>query len=406
MAKRLPFQGVKVIEWTQAINGPWVGAYLADFGAEVIKIESTKFPEMSRTSSPYKDDIPGFDRSITFNFFNSSKRSFTVNLRHPRGREIFMKLVAWADIVIQNQRPGLMKQMSFGYDELKKVKEDIILLEVSILGQEGPMVGVGGWGSNSMAQSGQFYYYRFPGDTPNSPGFTAIPDAIGPMYAAMAAIAALDYRKKTGQGQHLDISQLEPLVHFLGPAVLEYTVNGRIQPPVGSRDDHAVPHNAFRCKGDDQWCAIAVFTEEEWQGFCRVLGDPAWTKSAKFATFTARKDNEEELEEHVNRWTAQYTPREVMTVLQEAGVPAGAVQNAEDIVDGEPQIKAREVLLNMHHPVVGDYLHTRWPFVMSKTPADIRRGPLIGEDNNYVCTEILGMSDEDFVKLINDEVII
>ena len=329
-----------------------------------------------------------------------------MNLRHPQGREIFMKLVAWADIVLQNQRPGLMKQMSFGYDELKKVKEDIILLEVSILGQEGPLVGVGGWGSNSMAQSGQFYYYRFPDNTPNSPGFTAIPDAIGPMYAAMAAIAALDYRKKTGQGQHLDISQLEPLVHFLGPAVLEYTVNGRIQPPVGSRDDHAVPHNAFRCKGDDQWCAIAVFTEEEWHCFCRVLGDPEWTKSDKFATFTARKENEGELEEHVNRWTAQYTPREVMTKLQEAGVPAGAVQNAEDIVDVDPQIKAREVLLNMHHPVVGDYLHTRWPYIMSKTPADIRRGPLIGEDNNYVCTEILDMSDEEFVKLMNDQVII
>ena len=186
MERKLPFQGVKVIEWTQAINGPWVGAYLADFGAEVIKIESTRFPEMSRTSSPYKDDIPGFDRSITFNCFNSSKRSFTVNLRHPRGREIFMKLVAWADIVIQNQRPGLMKQMSFGYDDLKKVNEDIILLEVSILGQEGPLVGVGGWGSNSMAQSGQFYYYRFPDDTPNSPGFTAVPDAIGPMFAAQS----------------------------------------------------------------------------------------------------------------------------------------------------------------------------------------------------------------------------
>ena len=133
MERRLPFQGVKVVEWTQAINGPWVGAYLADFGAEVIKIESTKFPEMSRTSSPYKDDIPGFDRSITFNCFNSSKRSFTVNLRHPQGREIFMKLVAWADIVLQNQRPGLMKQMAFGYDELKKVKEDISSAGVNII---------------------------------------------------------------------------------------------------------------------------------------------------------------------------------------------------------------------------------------------------------------------------------
>jgi len=406
MDRRLPFQGVKVLEWTQAINGPWTGAYFADFGAEVIKIESTKFPEMARTSSPFKDNIPGPDRSITFNTFNTGKKSFTLNIRQPRGREIFLKLVAWADIVLQNQRPGLMKQMSFGYEELKKVKEDIIFLEVSIMGQEGPLVGVGGWGSNSMAQSGQFYYYRFPDDGPSSPGFTAVPDAIGPIFAAMAGIAALDYRRRTGKGQHLDVSQLEPLVHFLGPAVLNYVVNGSIQPPVGSRDPHAAPHNAFRCQGNDQWCVISVFTDEEWRGFCRVLGDPEWTKSPGFATLTARKKNESELEEHVNRWTAQHTPREVMSLMQAAGVPAGAVQNAEDIVDFDPQVKARELLLKMHHPVVGDYLHTRWPFILSKTPADIRTGPLIGADNHYVCTEILGMSDEEFVELINRDVII
>ncbi len=406
MDRKLPFQGVKVIEWTQAINGPLIGGYLADFGAEVIKIESTVYPEMGRTSSPYKDNIPGPDRSITFNIFNSSKRSFTVNLRKPRGREIFTQLVVWADIVLQNQRPGLMKQMQFGYEELKKIKEDIIFMEVSILGQEGPLVGAGGWGSNSMAQSGQFYYYRFPGDIPNSPGFTAVPDVVTPMFAAMAAIAALDYRNKTGKGQHLDISQLEPLVHFIGPAVLDYTANGRIQPPVGSRDPHAAPHNAFRCKGDDRWCVIAVFTDEEWQGFCKVLGNPEWTQSPRFATLPARKDNESELEEHVNKWTVQYTPSEVMAMMQGAGVPAAIVQNAEDIVDFDPHGKARELLLQMHHPVVGDYLHTRWPFIMSKTPADIRRGPLIGEHNHYICTEILGMSDEEFVKLINEEIVI
>ena len=406
MERKLPFQGVKVLEWTQAINGPWTGAYFADFGAEVIKIESTKFPEMGRVSSPYKDNIPGFDRSITFNTFNTGKESFTVNLRDPRGYEIFMKLVAWADIVLQNQRPGLMKAMSLGYEELKKVKEDIILLEVGIMGQEGPMVGVGGWGSNSMAQSGQFYYYRFPDNGPSSPGFTAVPDVIGPMFAAMAGIAALDYKRRTGKGQHLDVSQLEPLVHFLGPAVLDFTVNGRIQPPVGSRDPHAAPHNAFRCKGDDKWCVIAVFTDEEWQGFCKVLGNPEWTKSPRFATLSARKENESELEEQVNKWTSQYTPQEVMMMMQEAGVPAGIVQNAQDIVDFDPQVKARELLLKMHHPVVGDYLHTRWPFILSKTPAMISTGPLIGAHNHYICTEILGMSDEEFIELVNAEVII
>jgi benzylsuccinate CoA-transferase BbsF subunit len=405
MDKRLPFEGVKVVEWTQAINGPWTGAWFSDFGAEVIKIESTKFPEMGRVSSPYKDNIPGPNRSITFNTFNTSKKSFTVDLKHPRGRELFMKLVSWADIVLQNQRPGLMKKMGFGYEELRKVKEDIIVMDVSIMGQDGPLVGVGGWGSNSMAQSGQFYYYRFPDSGPLSPGFTAVPDAIGPVYAAMAGIAALDYKRRTGKGQHLDISQLEPMVHFLGPAVLNYTINNRIQPPIGSRDPNAAPHNAFRCRGDDRWCVIAVFTDQEWQAFCRVLGNPEWTQSAKFATLSARKENESELEELVTQWTMQYSPREVMTLMQDAGVPAGMVQNVEDIVDFDPQVKARELLLTLHHEVVGDYLHTRWPFIMSKTPPDIKTGPLMGEHNHYICTEILGMSDEEFVELINEEAV-
>jgi benzylsuccinate CoA-transferase BbsF subunit len=353
----MPFEGVKVLEWTQAINGPLIGGYLADFGAEVIKIESTIFPEMGRTSSPYKDNIPGPDRSITFNIFNSSKKSFTVNLRNPSGRQILLKLVAWADIVLQNQRPGLMRQMKLGYEELKKVKEDIILLEVSIMGQEGPLVGVGGWGSNSMAQSGQFYYYRFP-RTPNSPGFTAVPDVVTPMFAAMSAIAALDYRNKTGKGQHLDISQLEPLVHFLGPAVLDFTANGRIQPPVGSHDCHAAPHNAFRCKGEDKWCAIAVFSEQEWQAFCQVLGNPEWTQSSKFATLAARKRNE--LYEHINKWTTDYTARgnDMMNAA------AAGIVKMPDIVDYDPQVKDRGLLLQMNHPVVGDYLHTRWPFIV------------------------------------------
>ena len=405
MDKKLPFHGVKVLEWTQAINGPWTGMYFANFGAEVIKIESTKYPEMGRTSSPYKDDIPGPDRSITFNVFNAGKKSFTLNLKEDRGREIFLKLVEWSDIVLQNQRPGLMKSMSFGYEDLKKVKEDIILIEVSIMGQDGPMVGVGGWGSNSMAQSGQFYYYRFPEDEPSSPGFTAVPDAIGPIFAATAGIAALDYKRRTGKGQHLDISQLEPLVHFLGPAILDFTVNGRVQPPVGSRDPHAAPHNAFRCKGDNKYCVIAVFTDEEWKSFCEVLGNSGWINSTKYASLQARKMHETELEEQVNKWTEQYTPQEVMTMMQKAGVPAGVVQNGQDIVDFDPQVKARDLLLKMHHPVVGDYLHTRWPFILSKTPADIQTGPLIGEHNEYVCTEILGMSEEEFVELVIQEIV-
>ena len=406
MDKRLSLNGVKVIEWTQAVNGPWAAAYLADFGAEVIKIESTKSPDMGRLTRPYKDNIPGLDRAHRFLFNNTSKRSFTLDMKQLRGQEIFKRLVKWADIVIQSQRPGLMKGMSLGYEELRKIKEDIIVLDVSIVGQEGPLVGVGGWASNSMAQSGQFYFYRFPAGEPLVAGYTGINDAIGPLFVAMAGIAALDYKRRAGKGQHLDISQLEPIIHFLGPAILNFTANGRIQQPIGNRDPYAAPHNAFRCKGNDKWCVIAVFTDEEWRDFCRVLGDPVWTKSPKFSTLSTRKENEDELEQLVNKWTMQHTPNEVMIMMQEAGVAAGVVQNSQEIVDSDPQVRARELLIRLHHPVIGDYLHTRWPFLLSKTPGIIRTAPCIGQDNYYVCTEILGMSSEEFVELVNSEVII
>jgi benzylsuccinate CoA-transferase BbsF subunit len=406
MERSLPLRGVKVLEWTTVINGPTAGRCFSDFGAEVIKIESTITPDNMRVGRPYKDNIPGPDRAPYFVQLNTGKKSFTLNLKKPRGLEIFKKLVSWADIVLQNQRPGRLEEMSLGYNELRKIKEDIILLDGSIVGQVGPLVGeVGGFAGDAMAQSGQSYYYRFPGGEPLTPGFTGTTDVIGPLYIAMAGIVALDHRNKTGKGQHIDLTQIEPVVHFLGPAILDYTVNHRIMPPVGNRDRDAAPHNAFRCQGDDKWCAIAVFTDEEWKGFCRVLGEPEWTSSPKFATLSARKENEDELEKLVNRWTIHYTPKEVMTMMQEAGVSAGIVQSTEDIVDFDLQVRARKLLPVVHHPVIGDCLHIRWPFILSKTPEVLTTAPCLGEHNHQVCTEILDMSDDEFVRLLDSGVL-
>jgi benzylsuccinate CoA-transferase BbsF subunit len=405
MDKKSVFQGVKVVEWTQSGAGPWGGRCFADFGAEVIKVESTKFPDFIRLSLPYKDGIPGVDRAFSFLLFNTGKESFTLDLKSPRGQEIFKKLVGWADIVLQNQRPGLMKGMGLGYEELKKVKEDIILIDVSITGQEGPWTGTGGWGGNAMAQTGHTYLYCHPGGEPLMPGFTATTDAIIPMYQGMAGIAALAYKRKTGKGQHIDMAQLETSLYFLSTGILDYAVNNRVQQPMGNRDPRGAPHNAFLCKGDDKWCAIAVFTDEEWEGFCKVLGNPEWTMSHKFATLAARKDNEDELEKLINEWTINHTPKEVMAMMQEAGVPAGVLQTTEDIVDLDPQVKARELLPKRRHPVMGECLHTRWPFILSKTPGEIRTAPCLGEHNYYVCTEILGMSDEEFAELASSEVL-
>ena len=405
MGKENALTGVKVLEWTQSGAGPWAGRCFADFGAEVIKVESTKYPDFIRLSLPYKDGIPGVDRAYSFIIFNTGTKSITLNLKSSRGKDIFKRLVKWADIVLQNQRPGLMKQMGLGYEELKKVKDDVILIDVSIAGQEGPWTGNGGWGGNAMAQTGHFSLYGHPGGEPFQPGFTATTDAIIPMYQVMAGIAALTYRKKTGKGQHIDMAQLEPAIYFLSTGILEYTINHRIQQPTGNRDPYCAPHNAFKCKGEDRWCAIAVTNDEEWESFCSVLGNPEWTKSPKFTTLSARKENEDELETLVNEWTINYTPNEVMTMMQEASVAAGVLQTTEDIVDFDPQVKARDLLPKRKHPVMGVCSHTRWPFIMSKTPDDIRTSPCMGEHNYYICTEILGMSHEEFIELQNSDVL-
>jgi benzylsuccinate CoA-transferase BbsF subunit len=405
--KKLAFEGVKVLEWTNAATGTWSGRCFSDHGAEVIKVESSLAPDVIRVSLPYKDNIPGLDRAILFLMFNTGKKSITLDLKKPRGKELFLKLVGWSDIVLQSQRPGLMAKMGLGYNELKKIKNDIILLDISIMGQEGPLVGeLGGWGTVSMAQSGQFYYYRFPDTDPVAPGFTATTDAIAPLYVAMVGIAALVHKRKTGQGQHIDMSQIEAIIPFVGPAILNYITNGKIQKPIGNRNQNAAPHNVFQCKGDDQWCTIAVTTNEEWLSFCNILKRQQWIESNKFATVQARKNNESELESLINEWTKQHSAKDVMMMMQEAGIPAGIVQNTEDIVALDPQVKARGLLPRQNHPVIGECFHTRWPFILSKTPAVIKTAPCLGEHSFDICNELLGISGDEFAELVNSEVII
>lgn len=400
MDKKGPFKGVKVLEWTLAATGPWGGKSLADYGAEVIKVESAEFPGPVRTSSPFKDGIPGADRSYSFLLFNTSKRSITLNLTKPRGIEIFKRLVRWADIVLQNQRPGIMGRMGLNYDELRNVKEDIIMINVSIVGQEGPYSKAGAWGNSSMAMSGHMYLQRFPGNGPSSPGFTATSDVIAPIFIGIAAVSALDYKRRTGKGQCIDLTQIDLMVQFIAPSVLEYAVNCRIQQPIGNRDPDFAPHGAYRCKGGDKWCAISVTTDGEWNNFCKVLGNPKWTREPMFATFALRKRNEDELDKLIENWTINYSPREVMEIMQRASIPAGQLQNVDDILHRDPQVKDRVLFPRLTHPVLGEVRHNRWPFILSKTPGEVQTAPCLGEANEYVFSKILGIPDEEFVQLI------
>jgi benzylsuccinate CoA-transferase BbsF subunit len=377
-----PLKGIRVLEWTSAIAGPWGSKFLADFGAEVIRVESSQFVAVDRTMAPFKDGIPTPDNCYPFLLFNTGKRSITLDLTKPRGVELFKRLVEWADIISQNHRPGIMRRIGLDYDELKKIKEDIIMINVSSTGHEGPYSQAAAWGNSSIAMSGQTYLQRSPGNPPSQPGFNVTGDAIGAIFVGIAAVSALDYKRRTGKGQCISVSLTDPMIQFVAPGILDYVVNERIQQPIGNRDPDFAPHGVYRCKGDDEWCAIAVTTDEEWSNFCRVLGNPQWTKEPEFATFALRKQNEDKLDRLIELWTINYPPREVMERMQRGGVPAGELQNVDDILYRDPQVRDRALFPRLSHHVLGEVRHNRSPFILSRTPDQIRTGPCVGEANN------------------------
>ncbi|MFC1957765.1 CoA transferase, partial [Chloroflexota bacterium] len=257
-----------------------------------------------------------------------------------------------------------------------------------------------GWGNILVGLSGFSQIAGWPDREPAD--LQTYTDYIGPHYVAAAIIAALLYRQRTGKGMYLDVSQNEASLQFLAPLILDYTVNGRIANRMGNRSTYAAPHAAYRCRGDDRWCTIAVSTDEEWQNFVKVIGNPAWTKDSRFSTFLARKKNEEELDRLVEAWTINHTAEEVMEMMQAVGVPAGTAETGEDLVENDPQLAHEHYFQRVDHPEGGTYLVHPSPIVPSKSYHEVRRSPLLGEHNEYVLKELLGLSDDEIADLVID----
>ena len=233
----------------------------------------------------------------------------------------------------------------------------------------------------------------------------AYPDQIAPRFAAAAILAALDYRRRTGKGQFIDVSQFECSIQYLMPAILEYTANKKVMTRNGNKCPYAAPHAVYRCKGDDKWCAIAVFTDSDWLAFCKVIGNPTWTKEEKFSTLTGRKEHEDELNELVGKWTIEHSSEEVRIIMQQAGVAAGEVRNMGEVIESCPQSDYRHYWWRLEHPEMGETLYPGNSYILSKTPYRLERAaPLLGEHTEYVCTQLLGMSDTEFINLYEDGV--
>ncbi|HUV53394.1 MAG TPA: CoA transferase [Dehalococcoidia bacterium] len=404
MEKKQVLEGVKVADFAWVAAGPQIGRTLAEHGATVVRIESHRRPDLLRLVGPFKDFEPGINRSGYFTMVNTNKYGISIDVSRPRGKEVVKKLIGWADVVVENFSQGTMKKLGLGYEEVKMVKPDVIYASTCMQGQYGPHASFQGYGDQLAALSGFPELVGRPDGEPSMPPW-AYTDFVAPWYVVAAIIGALIRRDKMGKGMYIEQAQYEAGATFLSPAILDYTVNGRVTRRMANRDPNAAPHGVYPCKGQDRWCAIAAFTEADWSAFCEVIGNPAWTEVSKFATLLGRKRNEDELDKLVGEWTINYTAEEVMTLMQAKGVPAGVVYTAEDAFNC-PQMKHREHFVYLEHPVIGRHAYHNEASRFSKTPQDFyKAAPCLGEDNEYVYKEILGLSDDEIADLLVEGVI-
>ncbi len=398
--------GIRVIDFTRVLAGPGAARMLADHGAEVIKIEVVG-GEVARYVIPAKDNVMGINRSGYYNNINRNKLGVTLNLADPRGAELAKRLVATADVVIENFSAGVMDRLGLGYEALKKVKPDIIMVSMPGFGQTGPYKTYASYGPTLHAVAGMTYLTAFPDHEPAGFGYS-YSDYTGGWPAQYCILAALHRRRKTGKGLFIDVSQMEALCALYGAAMLDYSVNKRAAQPTGNRLPHrsAAPHGAYRCQGEDRWCVISVFSEEEWHAFCQAMGNPDWVRDEKFSTLLGRAEHMDELDRLIEEWTKERTAEEVMKLLQRAGVAAGVVQNSRDLFESDPQLKHYQFFKEMEHPVIGRAAFENVPFKLSKTSAELRRpAPRLGEHNEQVLSQLLCMSQEEIAKYVEEGVI-
>lgn len=383
--------------------GPETTRTLAAFGAEVVKVESVHQHEIVRVTAPYKDNVVGINRSFLFAAANTGKYGVTLNLRHPCSAGVIKKLVAWADVVVESFVPGTAKKYGLDYGQLKEAKSDIVVASFSSQGSAGAYSRHPGYGFQLLALTGFSHLTGWPDHEAVAP-VGSYTDLLVPWLAIAAIMSALDYRRRTGKGQHIELSQLEIAPHFIIPAILDYTANQRVQTRSGNRSPYAAPHGAYRCSGDDRWCVIAVYSDREWEAFCKVIGSPEWTREARFSTLSGRKANEDELDKLVEAWTVSHNAEDVVSNMQGAGIASGIVETVKDLLY-DPQLKHLAHFQTLEHAELGTHTCENPSFHLSGYKVKWKRpAPRLGEHNEFVYTKLLGMSDEEFVELLNDSV--
>jgi benzylsuccinate CoA-transferase BbsF subunit len=389
----LPLEGIRVLDFTWVVAGPVATRILADYGAEVIKLERKPGPPGSRQTGLQGD-------------LHRNKRSIAVNMAEPEGIAVARKLALISDLVIDNFSARVMRGWGMDFPSLSRLKPDIVCVSMSGLGHTGPLSNYVSYGPTLQALSGYTLLMTDGDGQPAGYGYSYA-DMSGGYTGALAALLALWHRRRTGQGQFVDLSQFEAVISVIGPALLDITVNPRAQPPFEwrSQEKPAAPHGVYRCRpqdgDDDRWLAISIESQADWRRFAEVIGTPSWTNDPRFQTLYLRRRNSAELDAHVTGWTTQQTAEEAMQQLQSAGIAAGVVANGKDLCERDPQLQARDFWGAVTLPD-GTRSHTTGVAArLSGTPGSIRSpSPLIGSDSDYVLGELLGLRESDREALI------
>lgn len=393
---------IVVVEFAAFAAGPCVGKYLANHGAFVVKVESRSRLDGFRTHyPPYKDNIKGVNRSGVLAMNNDSVYSVGINLKVPAGLEIAKKLASKADVVIENFTPGTMKKLGLGYEELARLNPRLVMLSTCNLGQTGPRAQHPGFGSQLTSLSGFTHLIGYPEQSPVIVYGPYI-DYIAVGYAYIAILAALEHCRRAGRGQYIDLSQYETGIQFVAPALLQYQLLGASPTRQGNRHASAAPHGVYPCAGEDSWCAISVFAENEWARLVQAMGHPDWARSLRFATQLARKENEAELDQWLGQWTRSFRAEDLMQTLQKAGVHAAKVNTMADLFT-DPQLTHRRYWRPVEHKETGVH-HIEMPaFELSTTPcAEPRPEPLLNEHTERVLEELLGLSKTEIERLARE----
>ena len=413
MSARLPLEGVRIIDMTLAWVGPFGTRLLADWGAEVIRVEpisifqyGTRAPQLKPIkrglydwASTYPDENPGerhWNRNTVFQIHGRNKLSMTSNLPSPDIMEFHLKLASISDVVIENNVPQTYNKIGAGYEQLRKARPDIIMVRVPAYGLTGPYAAYRALGPQMESAAGHTWIRGYRHGPLTDAGTSYLGDAVGGVTSAFAVLMALCHRKRTGQGQLVEVATTDAILSYVPESTLDWQVNGRIQSAMGNAHPSRAPQGCYRCLGEDNWIVLSVGSDEEWVGLKRAMGNPGWARDPRFDTVLGRYRCQEEINGHIEEWMADKDHLELVSLLQAEGVAAGAVHDQRELYE-DPQMVARGYFEELEQHSTGKHKYAGMMWKMAETPNGIMGPtPMLGEHNEYVFKELLGVTEAEF----------